>query len=129
MQMAPTRTPHLQFQANHILVDNHCHGMDVGSGGNLDTLDRLVRADTPCGTETGSNQLAALKNALLKSPYAPLRELAVELSGGNVTLRGAVKTYFMKQMAQETVRHFDRRLKIHNRVNVSEISRLPKKAK
>jgi osmotically-inducible protein OsmY len=43
--------------------------------------------------------------ALEQNPHVPGRRLRLETVGSRVVLQGIVKTYFEKQMAQETVRH------------------------
>ena len=42
--------------------------------------------------------------ALEQSPHIPGRRLRLETVGSRVVLQGAVRTFFQKQMAQETVR-------------------------
>ena len=44
---------------------------------------------------------------LQASPYAALRSIGCEFHEGVLVLRGRVRTYFLKQMAQETVRTLD----------------------
>lgn len=41
--------------------------------------------------------------AIRKSPIPTLRKLSVEETEGCVTLRGVVASYYLKQLAQETV--------------------------
>ena len=41
--------------------------------------------------------------ALRKSPIPALRKLSVEETDGCVTLRGSVNSYYLKQLAQETI--------------------------
>jgi osmotically-inducible protein OsmY len=41
--------------------------------------------------------------ALRQSPFPALRKLSVEESEGSVILRGSVSSYYLKQLAQETV--------------------------
>jgi osmotically-inducible protein OsmY len=43
-------------------------------------------------------------SAITTSPYLARRQLRFETDGGRVILKGVVKTYFQKQMAQEVVR-------------------------
>ena len=45
--------------------------------------------------------------ALERNPHLPRRSLYFETDHGRVTLRGVVRSYFQKQMAQEAVRHID----------------------
>ena len=43
-------------------------------------------------------------SALQKNPYLDLTTLTPEINGGQVVLRGKVRSYFGKQMAQESLR-------------------------
>ncbi len=47
---------------------------------------------------------AKVLTALEQNPYIRERDLHFETQHGHVTLRGVVRTYFQKQMAQEAVR-------------------------
>ena len=57
--------------------------------------------------------------ALRQSPIPALRKLAVEEADGTVVISGSVSSYYLKQLAQETVLHVldDGRL-LYNRVAV-----------
>ena len=57
--------------------------------------------------------------ALERNPYIARRNLRFETERGRVTLRGVVKTYYQKQMAQEAVRHIDGVDEIANELKVS----------
>ena len=57
--------------------------------------------------------------ALERNPYVARRRLRFETSQGRVTLRGVVRTYYQKQMAQEAVRHVDGVDEIANELEVS----------
>jgi len=48
--------------------------------------------------------LAIVSACLQSSSYAPVRSLHCEWHDGAVVVKGAVSTYFLKQMAQEQVR-------------------------
>jgi osmotically-inducible protein OsmY len=48
-----------------------------------------------------------LHAALTTSPYVPSREVRVEAAGGRVVLKGNVRSFFQKQMAQEAIRRVD----------------------
>jgi osmotically-inducible protein OsmY len=48
-----------------------------------------------------------IQGALSRSPYISPRELRIEAEEGVVRLEGAVKSFFHKQMAQETIRRVD----------------------
>jgi len=58
----------------------------------------------PLRVEADSHVIAC---ALARSGYRELRETKCEISNRVVTLRGTVSSYFMKQLAQETVRRAD----------------------
>jgi osmotically-inducible protein OsmY len=57
--------------------------------------------------------------ALEQSPYVPGRTLRFETADGRVTLRGVVKSYYQKQMAQEAIRHLSGVREIANELEVS----------
>ena len=52
------------------------------------------------------------------SPFAALRDLRVEQEGEIVLLRGRVDSFFLKQLAQETVRSATRGIEMINEVHV-----------
>jgi hypothetical protein len=54
------------------------------------------------------------------SPFAALRDLRVEQEGELVLLRGRVDSFFLKQLAQETVRSATRGLEMINEVHVDD---------
>lgn len=56
------------------------------------------------------------------SPFAALRDLRVEQEGELVLLRGRVDSFFLKQLAQETVRSATRGLEMINEVHVDDSS-------
>jgi osmotically-inducible protein OsmY len=56
--------------------------------------------------------------ALRQSPFPALRKLSVEESEGSVILRGAVSSYYLKQLAQETVMSVLGRRELCNQVKV-----------
>ncbi|MCL6501035.1 MAG: BON domain-containing protein [Pirellulales bacterium] len=56
--------------------------------------------------------------ALLNSPHLPLRRLQPKAERGKLVLRGVVRSYFHKQMAQETLRHLPEGWRIDNQVLV-----------
>ena len=57
-------------------------------------------------------------HALKRSYYAALRRLSVEGTDGSIIISGNVSSYYMKQLAQETVMPVRGSLKLVNRVNV-----------
>jgi osmotically-inducible protein OsmY len=62
--------------------------------------------------------LEQVHGALSRSPYVSARDLRVEASEGVVRLEGAVRSFFHKQMAQETIRRVDGVERIENRLQV-----------
>lgn len=57
--------------------------------------------------------------ALETNPYLARRNLRFEASEGCITLRGVVRSYFQKQMAQEALREVDGIEEIHNELEVT----------
>ena len=62
-----------------------------------------------------------LRILLSESPIAEVRKVRVEQDGDTVMLDGHVRTFYAKQMAQETIRGATRGLHIDNRVRVEEV--------
>lgn len=56
--------------------------------------------------------------ALETNPYIARRNLRFEASEGRITLRGVVRSYFQKQMAQEALREVDGIEEIQNELEV-----------
>lgn len=56
--------------------------------------------------------------ALEGNPYLAKRNLRFETSEGRITLRGVVRSYFQKQMAQEALREVDGIDEIYNELEV-----------
>lgn len=54
----------------------------------------------------------------MNSPHLPLRSLRPEAEKGNIVLRGVVRSYFHKQMAQEALRHLPEVCRIDNQLLV-----------
>ncbi len=59
-----------------------------------------------------------IKHLLAESPIAELRRIHVEQDGERLLLQGKVRTFYAKQMAQETARRAGTGLHIVNSVNV-----------
>lgn len=59
-----------------------------------------------------------MRRALAASLYREVRHVRVEFSNNTVILNGKVSNYYMKQMAQETVRHHLFGLRIRNELLV-----------
>jgi osmotically-inducible protein OsmY len=60
-----------------------------------------------------------IHEALTSNPYVPSREVRVEAAEGRVTLKGSVRSFFQKQMAQEAVRRVDGVETIENLLEVN----------
>ncbi len=63
--------------------------------------------------------VAQVHGALSSSPYVPCSNLCVEASDGTIRIKGAVSSFFQKQMAQELVRRVDGVERIENRLQVN----------
>jgi len=61
-------------------------------------------------------------SALTRNPYLSGRNLRFEMAEGRVTLRGVVRSYFQKQMAQEALRRVDGVEEIHNELEVAAVA-------
>lgn len=60
------------------------------------------------------------QQALAGSDYAELRQLDCEVFAGVLTLRGTVSSFYMKQLAQESLRGLDNVRYIANQVRVAD---------
>jgi len=58
-------------------------------------------------------------SAIERNPHVPGRNLRFETESGRVTLRGVVRSYFQKQMAQEALRGVDGIAEIRNELEVT----------
>lgn len=47
-----------------------------------------------------SQTIAAVRAALISSPYRPLHQVEVDFDQGQFVLRGVVNSYYLKQLAQ-----------------------------
>lgn len=57
--------------------------------------------------------------ALMTSPFVPSQEVHVEAADGRVVLKGNVRSFFQKQMAQEAIRRIDGVQAIDNLLEVN----------
>ena len=82
----------------------------------LRSAPRSATAHCPPGS--GERSLADVEQRLRGLGYAALRHVKIEMVDGAVVLKGVVPSYYMKQLAQESVRHVlgDLWLKNHIRV-------------
>jgi osmotically-inducible protein OsmY len=60
-----------------------------------------------------------IHTALTTSPYVPSRQVRVEAADGRVVLKGNVRSFFQKQMAQEAIRRVDGVQAIDNLLEVN----------
>lgn len=64
-----------------------------------------------------------LRLLLSESPLSEVRRIRVEQEGDTVMLDGFVRSFYAKQMAQETIRNAAHGLQIENRVRVEDVVR------
>jgi hypothetical protein len=67
---------------------------------------------------TATLEQACASTALQSSPIPALRNLSLEESERTIVIRGVVPTYYLKQMAQETVMPLLAGRELQNRVRV-----------
>ncbi len=60
-----------------------------------------------------------IRSALEQSPHLTGRKLRFETSDGRVILKGVVRSYYQKQMAQESLRELDGVGQIENQLEVT----------
>ena len=78
---------------------------------------------TPVVTQAQSSAQTIESEAnevLQNSQYPELKHITCEFAGGVLILRGRVRSYFMKQMAQESLRNFDGVDHISNAIRVAD---------
>ncbi len=64
-------------------------------------------------------EIADLAQATLRqSAYVELHDVSCEFSGGILTLRGRLPSYYLKQLAQAAVAEVPGVIEVHNRVEV-----------
>ena len=68
--------------------------------------------------EKQCNVTEAARVLLQRSPYVPLRSIRCEICEGALVLRGQVGSFYVKQLAQETVRTVANVIAIINSVEV-----------
>ncbi|HEV7222724.1 MAG TPA: BON domain-containing protein [Pirellulales bacterium] len=68
----------------------------------------------------GDSQLVERVSSVLEqSPHVPHRNLRFEASQGQVVLRGVVRSYYQKQMAQEAVGNIEGVEAVENQLEVN----------
>lgn len=60
-----------------------------------------------------------IRDALLTNPHVPIDLVRVETADGRVVLKGNVRSFFQKQMAQEAIRRVDGVEQIDNLLQVN----------
>jgi osmotically-inducible protein OsmY len=60
-----------------------------------------------------------IHSALSTNPHVPNRQVRVEATDGRVVLKGSVRSFFQKQMAQEAIRRIDGVQMIDNMLEVT----------
>ena len=74
--------------------------------------------DEPTQVPVDSDVSQQLGDIVRVSPFLRGKRLRVECQAGRVTLHGTVRSYFHKQMAQETLRRVKGIERIENRLQV-----------
>ncbi len=62
--------------------------------------------------------LGQAQKLLADSPFEEIRQICVEREGDEILLRGQVQSFYLKQVAQETVRTATRGVQLINQVEV-----------
>lgn len=60
-----------------------------------------------------------ISDALTTNPYLPKQQVRIEAADGHVVLKGNVRSFYQKQMAQESIRRIDGVEMIDNLLEVS----------
>jgi osmotically-inducible protein OsmY len=60
-----------------------------------------------------------IHEALISNPHVPSRAVHIEAADGRVVLKGSVRSFFQKQMAQEAIRRIDGVQQIDNLLEVN----------
>jgi osmotically-inducible protein OsmY len=60
-----------------------------------------------------------IHEALNNNPHVPAPQVRVETADGRVVLKGSVRSFFQKQMAQEAIRRIDGVQRIDNLLEVN----------
>jgi len=73
--------------------------------------------------EQEQEELVRLKAGLSQSRYPQVREVDISLTSKGVVLTGTVSSFYMKQMAQETLRSLNGDHRICNELKVADRSK------
>jgi osmotically-inducible protein OsmY len=60
-----------------------------------------------------------IHDALTTNPHVPSEQVRVEAEDGRIILKGSVRSFFQKQMAQECIRRLDGVQRIDNLLQVN----------
>ena len=83
-----------------------------------------ISLNRPNPFESLFQEIAEIARGVLRqSAYAELRDLSCDFSGGVLTLRGRVPTYYLKQLAQEAVADVPGVIEVDNHVEVDASGR------
>jgi osmotically-inducible protein OsmY len=84
------------------------------------TFGNLQQLDNAMSTATLSTPLfERIHDALSTNPFVPSRHIQIETNDGKVVLKGQVRSFFHKQMAQEAIRRVDGVQTIDNLLEVN----------
>lgn len=75
----------------------------------------MIQQDQPVADDQLNDRLTSL---LEQNPHLPTRTLRCEAAEGHVVLRGTVRSYYQKQMAQEMLKTVDGVATIENQLEV-----------
>lgn len=89
----------------------------------METLDDFSRPFQPASLGKAQTMLDSqladrAQVALEQNPHLPRRLVQLETQDGRVILKGTVKSYFQKQMAQESLRRIEGVEEIENQLQV-----------
>lgn len=69
-------------------------------------------------TTTATTLEGRIESAISRAPHLVDKLVRIEMHAGHVVLRGVVRSYYQKQMAQETVRTVDGVAQVENQLEV-----------
>lgn len=77
-----------------------------------------ISADQEFYLDGAHGPLELIEAAWRRIPHLTKHNLSYELQEGDLILRGAVRTYYQKQLVQESLRHIDGVRMIRNEIQV-----------
>jgi hypothetical protein len=82
-------------------------------------LEDQSLADSPYDpSDVSLKKYSIVKSALAQTRIGELKRVCVEVDAANVTLRGSVSSFYLKQLAQESIRSLALGLSIRNELLV-----------